>query len=350
MAKKIKEEVENAAEDLQFDGGNDFDIDTEEVSKEVSPIQRAVTYGEPKPKETKAKVKRNTDNLVSCLSNRTVIVRHLPQPGAISDPKHVLYGGLAERSVITLTVPKLRSGTFKNVLTNEEKEFLEAVMGLDPGAMNVYNKVDNFWDNTNENGISNVRLTKFDTRLNLNDPIDYIRYKILLANKDIVAPSIQVLQDSPKATYRFVLIDNGEVNVVAKTKLSNKRKCYMEFGKIENNTDLLIAVIETITGKPVARNSGIDFLQTTAGDLIEADPKLFLSVVQDPLLPARVLIKNCVENAIISKRGDYYYLRSDNTPLCESGEEPTLSVAARYISNPKRQELKLSLEALAGVK
>ena len=119
----------------------------------------------------------------------------------------------------------------------------------------------------------------------------------------------------------------------------------MEFGKIENNTDILRAVIEIMTSKPLAVNTKLDFLQTKAGELIDADAKMFLSIVKDPLLPTRVLIKKCVEQGFISRKGDYYYLRSDNTPLCEGGEEPTMNVAAKYLSNPKRQTIKLSLEA-----
>jgi hypothetical protein len=65
---------------------------------------------------------------------------------------------MAETSTFTVTVPKLRSGTYKNVLTDDEKDFLEATMGLEVGALNVYNKDNNFWSNNTEGGISKVRL------------------------------------------------------------------------------------------------------------------------------------------------------------------------------------------------
>jgi hypothetical protein len=263
----------------------------------------------------------------------------------ISDPKHVLYGGLSERSFIHITVPKLRSGVFVNVLTDSEKEYLEAALGLEVGAMNVYNKVDNFWSSATEGGISGVRLGKVDTRLDLSDPMDYIRYKILLANKDLVAPDLQTLQDKPKATYKFVLVSDTSVNSVAKSKMTIKMQCYVEYGKIETNPKALRAVIEILTSKPVAKTTKLDFLQTQAGELIEADPKMFLAVVRDPLLATKILIKDCIEQGFISQRGNYLYLRSDNSPLCESGEEPVLTVAAKFLNNPKRQEMKLSLEA-----
>ena len=79
--------------------------------------------------------------------------------------------------------------------------------------------------------------------------------------------------------------------------------------------------------------------------MLEAQSKLFLKVVRDPLLENKVLIQQCVDAGLISKKGNYLYLRSDNTPLCEAGEEPVLSSAAKYLGSPKRQELKFSLEA-----
>ena len=336
MAKKVE------------DKNSDFTIDSNEIQN-ISNMQNINTA---QPQKTvldsnlhDAGGKRNTDELINCLENKIVTVQFVPQTNKFNDPKHVLYGGMAEMSTFTVTVPKLRSGTFKNVLTNDEKDYLEAVLGLEVGALNVYNKNDNFWSNSTQGGISKVRLTKEGTRLNLADPVDYIKYKILLANSDLIASSMQELRDRPKATYRFVLISDNDTVTDAKNKRTTKSRSYAEFGKIENKPDILKTVIETITGKPLASNTKLEFLQNKAWELIEHDSKIFLNVVQDPLLTTKVLIQKCVDAGLISKKVNYYYLRSDNSPLCEGGEEPVLSVAAKYLNNPKRQELKLSLEA-----
>lgn len=73
------------------------------------------------------------------------------------------------------------------MLTNSEKAFLEEYMGLPYNALSIYKKVDNYWEN------SQVRLTKGETPLDLRDPNDYIKYKILLANKDFIAESLSAL-------------------------------------------------------------------------------------------------------------------------------------------------------------
>lgn len=286
------------------------------------------------------------DTLVSCLRNERIIVRHVPRAsGMVSNPKHVLYGGMAEGSKKTFVVPRLQSGTFVNILTKAEKAYLEEIMGLEDNALSVFNKVNNFWDDSNPEGISKVTLLKQDNYFNLADPEDYIRYKILLANKDYIAPSLQALQDQPKVTYQFVIIAEGEETKSAKQNMSTTMQCYKEYGKIEDDADTLRVIIEFLDGRPTAPNAKIEFLQAKVNDLIQANSKMFLKVITDPMLGTKVLIKRSIEAGLIYKRGEYHYLRSDNTPLCEANEEPTLNIAAKYLNAPKHQEVKFSLEA-----
>lgn len=278
---------------------------------------------------------------VSCLRKEKIIVRYVPkESGMITNPKHVFYGGMAENAVRVFTVPILESnGQYMNILTNEEKAFLEEIMGLEENALSIYKKQNNFWENYT------VRLTKGETYLDLSNPDDYIKYKVLLANKDHIASSLQELQDRPKATYQYVLIAEQDETKQANLKLNATMEAYLEFGKIQDDAQTLRVIIETVDGRPTSAHSKLEFLQTQANKLIQADAKLFLRTVQDPYLSTKVLIKKALENGIISKRGDYLYLKSDNSPLCEVNEEPTLNMAAKYLNAPKHQEVKLMIEA-----
>lgn len=323
-------------------------IDIEDISSlEVDNDQDELKVVEVK------KVKRNSDNedliyndaplqeTISCLKNEKITVRYIPrESGMITNPKHVFYGGLAENSVLIFTVPVLESnGQYVNVLTNQEKSFLEEYMGLPYNALSIYKKNDNYWDNYQ------VRLSKGDTILDLSNPNDYIKYKVLLSNKDFVAPSIETLQDYPKATYKFVIISEQEEIKTSKVKLNSTMEAYKEFGKYENDYDTLRVVVEMLTLRPMSSNTKIEFLQTQIDRLIQSDPKLFVKTIKDPYLSTKVLIKNAIDAGIISKRGDYLYLKQDNTPLCENNQEPTLSSAAKYLNSPKRQEIKFMIEA-----
>lgn len=290
---------------------------------------------------------KNEKQLISCLRDEKVCIRYIPrQSHMVTDPKHILYGGMADDAVKTFVVPKLTTGTFVNVLTNSEMTFLEDYLGMDKGTLSVYKKENNFWSDANPHGINKVRLRKQDNYLDLSIPEDYIRYKILLANKDFIAASLKVLEDRPKATYQFVIIEGSEQVNSAKRNMNITRECYMEFGKIENDIETLMTVVELIDGRNVAPNTSIDFLQTKIDSFIQSNPKTFLKVVKDETLPTKVLIRRSVNAGNIVKRGDYLYLKKDGKPLCGDNEEPILSVAVKYLNNPRNQDIKLGLEAL----
>ena len=292
-------------------------------------------------------VEKEEEQLVNCLRKEKVCVRYVPrQSHMVTDPKHILYGGMAEDAVKTFVVPKLTTGTYVNVLTNKEMAFLENILGMDKGALSVYKKQDNFWSDANPQGINKVRLRKQDNYLDLSIPEDYIRYKILLANKDFVAPSLQALEDRPKATYQYVIIEGDDQVSSAKKNMDITRECYMEFGKIEDNIETLMTVVELLDGRNVAPNTSKDFLCTKIDTFIQSSPKRFLKIVKDGTLPTKVLIRRSINAGNIFKRGDYLYLKSDGKPLCGNNEEPVLSVAVEFLNNPKNQAIKLGLEGL----
>lgn len=278
------------------------------------------------------------EEFISPLKKETITVKFIPRPGKINDPKHVLYGGKAESAVTTYTVPRLSSGVYRNPLTNDEKRFLETYMNLQPGQLSVYG---HYWDNYF------VRVPKTGLTLNLNDPNDYIRYKVLLLNDGRIAPNVETLERSPKHTYEFVLAsDNAEVTL-AKTKMQYKKDCYKWLGKNEDDFDLMKTILEILENRRVSPNSKLNFIQVQIGELIEKDAEKFIKTATNPMINTQVLINKGITSGVIAKQGNFYYLKNDKnrTPLCEDGEDPDLKTACRYLNNPKNQEIKFMIEA-----
>lgn len=309
------------------------------------PLQEVPKMGSSKETPSvQRQVERSAYEPTNCLRNERIVVKFVPNPNAMIQTKgHVLYGGMAEGATRTFVVPRLRSGQFVNVLTDNEMAFLEQAMRLDTGALSIYNKRDNLWDDNNPECLGKVILHKQNNYLDLSDPIDYIKYKVLLANKDKICPSLQELEDRPKATYQFVIVSENAETQLNLSRNDVKMNCYMEYGAFRNDPHTLRTILEIITGRPLAANTKIDFLQAKAMDAIEADPRRFFSTVKDELLPIKVLIKRAVEAGLIARRNDLYYY--EGTPMCEMGEDSTLTNAAKYLGNVKRSELKYSLEA-----
>lgn len=202
---RVKKEENPNTETIMQDV--ELDVTPQEEMKTEIPLPKTET----KPSYREKKEPSYSNETVNCLRNERIIVRFVPSPTAMVQRKgHILYGGMAENATRSFVVPRLsKTGMFKNVLTDSEKSFLEKAMGLKINALSIYKKENNFWDDSNPNGIGRVTLHKQDNYLDLSIPEQYIQYKILLANKDYIAASMEELEERPKATYQFVIISEG---------------------------------------------------------------------------------------------------------------------------------------------
>jgi hypothetical protein len=105
MAKQKEEELKSGdfiIEDIPMVQGS---ISLEDIGEESSFSPEPSIFREPIRKESNY----NTGgNIPSCLRNERVIVKHVPkETGMVTNPKHILYGGLAENSYKGYTVPQL---------------------------------------------------------------------------------------------------------------------------------------------------------------------------------------------------------------------------------------------------
>jgi len=276
------------------------------------------------------------------LRNEKIYVRWIPKKayGIPDDKQHVANGGKVDGATDTFVVPMLRStGKYKNVLTNDEKDFFERELGLDYNALSVYNTENNFWDDYK------IVIGKEGLTLDMSVPTDYIKWKVLLANSEDIAPSVQDRIDRPKNTYKYEIVRKSEEDDIENEAMDATMACYKEFGKIEEDKDTLRTLVELLDGRPYDIHNSPAFFKARVNKLIQQNPKTFLRQIKDPMLHIKMVIKRSVELGKLSVRGDWYYLKSDGSPLCEQGENPTLAIAAKYLSSPSHQDIKYLLES-----
>lgn len=340
MANKSKKmEVEEfELPEIASDGFELNDIEEKPIKVEIETKQEQV------PVETSTVKETPNIPTVCCLRQERVEVRHIDN--GKFPKKHVFFGGMAPEAVKTFSVPMLENGTFKNVLTNAEKAYLEQALGLEKNAMSVHKKAaENFWSDANPNGIGKVSLRKDNNFLDLSNPTDYIKYKILLANDEYIAPSLAALSEDPKDTYQFVIVSEGAETKLRKSRMDYMKDCYKLYGKVEDDKDTLRLILETLDGRPTATNIKLDFLQSKCGEYIEQDPRGFYNILTDPYLKTKVLIKRAVEFGVISVRNGFYYDAETGQPLCEENQDSTLQTTAEYLNAPKNQGTLLALQA-----
>lgn len=347
MANKKRETFNDAPAIGNFEFG---EVNLDEVQREEPLTEVSVPQYEEHPFVRGQRELLQT-NIKNCLRNEKIIVRRLPKrTGLVSDSNHIMGDGMHDNAYRTFSVPKLqRSNNFVNVLTNEEKDCLETVMGLEPNSLSIYKQPaeKNFWSNANPAGLSSVKLNKKDNIFDLSKPTDYISVKILLANKDKICPSMSEYQERPKETYEYVLIKEGDENKSARNNTDATIQAFMKLGKISGDKEILRLVVETMMGKKYSDKTTSEWLQTQASDLIKSSAKnarLFLNIVNDDLLDIKVLIRKGINKGIIADRGGYLYIKDTNTPMCGDGQEPTAGTAAKWLNLPKNQEILFSLQ------
>lgn len=278
----------------------------------------------------------------NCLINKRITVKHVfKETSRFLDKKHVLYGGMMEGAFKTYTLPRTLNGEYERVLTTDEENFLEEYMNLDKGTLSVHRRKDNYWDRIN------VKIGKDGCFLNLSNPEEYIKYKVLLANKNFICPNLKQLEQYPLPTYEFVIVDEGEQDKVNREKVTTAMEAMKMLGAIGDDEYKLRVILEMLEQRSVSERSTLAALQDSAYGHIQTNPKKFLEVAKDQYLNSKILLRKGSDIGVITVKGGLYYWNDSEkglVALCESGN-PTIDVAAEYINYPSHADLKFKIEA-----
>lgn len=235
-----------------------------------------------------------------------------------------------------------RGGALVQVLDNSQKyytpefpnealtetEFFSKILGED---LSIYRKENNFWKT---NPVASVTLDKNIKRLDLSIPNDYIKYKVLLANSETIAPYDGAKYQ--KATYRFVIIDETE-KASKETDLNEiKDKAYHYYLSIKDNVEKLKNYLK-ISGRTPSSDE-LKFLRTEVAALRDANPKEFLEIAKDPNADTKLLMHNAIRiQAIVKVARDSYSL-SSGVSLGNFIE------TLKFLNDPNNHEIRLKIE------
>ena len=269
------------------------------------------------------------------LPTEIITVRYIPRNKGLAanvDKNHVISGGLLSKAVRKFCTPLMRNGSIANILSNDEKEYLEGVTGLN---LSVYG---DFWNTFR------VALHKEDAnnRLDLSNPMDFISYKILQSLKSEISPDWA--SRNAKQTYQFAICGENEEMLESKGKFDAKKEAFKLYGKIEDDKEKLLNVLKLLTNKPISTESKLDWLQTKVEEYVDLNPSQFVSVMTDSTLYTKMLINTGIEKGIIIKKSNKYST-IDGLDLCNVGEIATFDNAVAYLDNVKNQEVRSLIEA-----
>ena len=270
------------------------------------------------------------------LPEEVVEVRYLKKStGLIKDPAHIAYGGLMDGSIVSLPANVHRNGKYKNVLTNDEKKYLEGALNLDENGLSIYKKgVENYWA-----GVK-VKLTNGILILNLQDPEEYIQLKVLESYSDLVAPNLE--SSTTKKTYKYVIVRSGDEAKIALVKLDKTKTAYKLLGKIEDSRDAMIDYL-LVTDIKVSPDTDVDTLRSKVGEDVVNHTQRFVDTLTDPSFNTRVLLKRSLIAGNIVRKGNHYY-NAGGDALAEPNQQATLENVINFLEANMNQEYRVLLQ------
>lgn len=260
---------------------------------------------------------------------------NLRNPGWVKNPKSPAFFKM-EGTFDRLVCAQLRNGQLANPLTDVEKKYLEQLMDMEENGLSIHKRKDNFWHT------QYISLGRDTTVLDLSKPMDYIKYKIALTNKKIVAPNEEIARYNRT---KYYIEDMEDVQKATKIKTNLNKTAWTAYGKIENNSkalrNFLIVFNESFANatKKISKDTKLAFLQKEVSDIIENRIKDFVEIITDENYDIRTLIAEGIQEGVLEKQGLKYFISGSKEKL---GDD--LISTINFFKNPSNQETKLLIE------
>jgi len=274
-------------------------------------------------------VEKEPLTIESILKNKKIIIKPIYRNNGNFPKGHdgeFMYTGTVSSSDLA---PQPGTGRYKAILTEEERKVFEEALNLEPGNMSFYKKTG-FWVKFRP------KLTKEERTLNLAEPLDYLEYLVLMADRR-VAPNWNARFDSGE--YRWALVDEEETIKDNVTKSELNKKAYKYFGKIEDSAEDMTMVIRLVTNK-IVKSKDIEFLQSEIQKILDTNMKGFIEVMEDKSFGTKVFINKALDAKALDRtvKGGYTLKGGD-----EIGR--TLQETVEFLESNKNQDIYLKLKA-----
>lgn len=246
------------------------------------------------------------------LEEKTVVLKPSPrtiEALGVTNENHIAYFMHDECSTF-FCLPVTQRGVLVDVFKNdEERLYFEDVLGAN---LNV-RKPGNIFEKENVQITMSRKMLKSGHAFDLSDPNDNIKYRIVKANTDKVAPDWE--SRKKKNTYRWALIDEADSKKTQEEAFNSNAEFWMAMGKYSTLADmkevLRVYFGTTSSNKNVQADATKDILMKEFNAISEnkKQRELFLKIINDKLFATKkLLIRGLSANVFKKEDIDSYII------------------------------------------
>jgi len=216
-------------------------------------------------------------------------------------------------------------------LTDEERDFFESPegrLGFKKGDLDINKRENNYWDTFE------VRFDKFGGKLDLNNPLEYLKYKFILTYHNVFAKD----KESIQGTHKFYCEVEGDVVNDINKKAERKAKAYIEGASMIKSTEKMRRFL-SVYGKRVPETITIEAMTAEVNKIIEKDTIKFLEILEDSDYDLKGFIADAVEIGAIIKKTNRYTLPGGDLLGVSIGE------TVAFFKQKINSDIKLSIKS-----
>jgi hypothetical protein len=212
-----------------------------------------------------------------------------------------------------------------------EQEFFEKELGVENLNPRL-KKEDNFW-RMDKRG--RVTMTREGLTLNLNNAIDMLRYKILMANKRKVAPSYEERGNS--LSYEFMIVNEDKMTTKRLEDAELQADAFAKFTELTKDTKKMIGFMKAL-GHTLPANYDNRWLKAEVLNVLQADSKNFLRIVNDPLFKEKIFVQEAIDAGALKKWNKNRYTTDGGVELGD------LNSTINWLNDGDNQEARLRIK------
>jgi hypothetical protein len=211
-----------------------------------------------------------------------------------------------------------------------QKEFFEKELGAN---LNPSLQEKNFWRDDRR---ARVMITKEGITLNLNQPLDMLKYLILLANERTISPSYEGRHN--KASYEFMMVDESKVTAKLLEEGQETANAYIKYAEVTQSKASTVGFIKAL-GRAIPKSATSEWLKGEVLKIVQTNPKYFLEIVNHPQYNERIFVQEAIEAGAILKKGEKRYTLDNGVELGD------LTDTVNFLLNGDNQDVKLRIKA-----